>query len=190
MTQLIGRLPSVEGANDKEYDELQLLELQLIATQSTHHQRLRCKETYPRKRKGPFSLMTLWAARGLLDEGPNAATRKLLAGIHARWNFNAFSLDRLTSGQNLATLCTYLFRDQGLLGHFRLDALVVWRFFAVVGRCFRHGFSLGFVGLISSLSSSIRTEEISFPIPANSLDLNIWFEKTCDWLNFQIIIYF
>ena len=134
MTQLIGRLPSVEGANDKEYDELQLLELQLIATQSTHHQRLRCKETYPRKRKGPFSLMTLWAARGLLDEGPNAATRKLLAGIHARWNFNAFSLDRLTSGQNLATLCTYLFRDQGLLGHFRLDALVVWRFFAAVER--------------------------------------------------------
>ena len=141
MTQLIGRLPSgVESSAGSrslghpvgDDNELQLLELQLIATQSTHHYRLgTC--TYPRNRhrKTRGSLMTLWARKGLLDEGP-VATRQLLGSINTRWNFNAFSLDRLTSGHNLATLCTYLFRDLGLLQHFRLDALAVWRFFAAV----------------------------------------------------------
>lgn len=142
MTQLIGRLPSIEGsssaAEQQQDDELLLLEQQLIATQSTHHYLRRTEHnlfpTYPRRRRGPSSLMTLWVRRGLLDEGPNAATHKLLASINVRWNFNAFSFDRLTSGQNLATLCTYLFRDLGLIQHFRLDALVVWRFFATVER--------------------------------------------------------
>ena len=132
------RLPSIEGASSEHDDELQLLELQLIATKSTHHYVRRTPHnlfpTYPRRVRGPSSLMTLWAQRGLLDEGPNAATRKLLQGVNTRWDFNAFSLDRLTSGQNLATLCTYLFRDVGLLNHFKLDALVVWRFFATVER--------------------------------------------------------
>ena len=140
MTQLIGRLPScVEGRSSGhplpphgDDNELQLLELQLIATQSTHHYGLgtrTCPRNRHRKTRG--SLMTLWARQGLLDEGP-VATRQLLGNINTRWNFNAFSLDRLTSGHNLATLCTYLFRDLGLLHHFRLDALAVWRFFATV----------------------------------------------------------
>lgn len=137
MTQLIGRLPSIEGAIDHD-DELHLLELQLIATKSTHHYLRRTPHnlfpTYPRRRKGPSCLMSLWANRGLIDESPNTATHKLLATINTRWNFNAFCFDRLTSGQNLATLCTYLFRDLGLLQHFRLDALIVWRFFATVER--------------------------------------------------------
>ena len=57
-----------------------------------------------------------------------------ISGINTRWDFNAFSLDRLTGGQNLATLCTYLFRDLGLLHYFKLDALIIWKFFASVER--------------------------------------------------------
>jgi hypothetical protein len=142
MTNLIGRLPTTSGdlqpgIGGGDDHELELLERQLFETKSTHHYRSAPNNlfpTYPRKRMGAASLMTLWANRGLLDEGPNEVTKRMLVGVDTRWDFNAFSFDRLTGGQNLATLCTYLFRDLGLLAHFRLDALVVWRFFATVER--------------------------------------------------------
>ena len=65
--------------------ELELLELQLIATKSSHHYLTAPNNlfpTYPRKHRGTSSLMTLWANRYLLDEGPNETTKKLLKGIH------------------------------------------------------------------------------------------------------------
>ena len=134
MIQLIGRLPSIEGAVEHDH-ELQLLELQLNppprqARLPKHY------PTYPRKRRIARSLMTLWSRgqRGLqdYDEATSTVRRSLLSGVNTRWDFNAFSFDRLTGGQNLATLCTYLFHDLGLCSHFQLDTLVVWRFFAMV----------------------------------------------------------
>lgn len=76
--------------------------------------------------------MTLWHAEGLLDEVPTQQTRRLLQRALAEWDFNAFVLDRLTSGRNLATLCTHLLQENGLLRHYRLDPLVVRKFFYLV----------------------------------------------------------
>ena len=136
MIQLIGRLPSIEGAVDHDH-ELQLLELQLnddndSASNDNSRQLIpHSCTTYPRQRKRAKSLMTLWSRRDLLDYN-HVSAQHILTHINTNWDFNAFSFDRLTEGQNLATLCTYLFQDLGLCRHFRLDSLLVWKFFSSV----------------------------------------------------------
>ena len=134
MIQLIGRLPSIEGAVDHDH-ELQLLELQLneCGLEVTPAASKFCSLTYPRKRRAAKSLMTLWSQRDLLDCN-HVSTQHILTNINANWDFNAFSFDRLTDGQNLATLCTYLFQDLGLCQHFGLDTLLVWKFFSSIGK--------------------------------------------------------
>eukprot|EP00095_Tigriopus_kingsejongensis_P005713 maker-scaffold459_size165548-snap-gene-0.23 protein:Tk05713 transcript:maker-scaffold459_size165548-snap-gene-0.23-mRNA-1 annotation:"camp-specific -cyclic" len=139
----IGRLPTGPAAVNtfSEDDELELLELQLLTTQVTACPSLTSARftpkdqglsaTFPRKAKDRRSLMTLWADRGLLDEIQSEQIHRILLNI-THWDFNAFTLDRFTCGNNLSTLCVHLFKEHGLLHHFQLDALVVWKFFALV----------------------------------------------------------
>lgn len=129
MSSVLGRLPMVGSVDVDRDHELELLEWQLKTTRRSSTNTF---GTHPRRRRQQVCLMTLWSRRGLLDEGQNELTSRLLKDIDVRWEFNAFCLDRLTGGQNLATLCTYLFHEHGLVAHFRLDALVVWRFFSAV----------------------------------------------------------
>ena len=148
----ICRLPSFSAtASGADDNELELLERQLSATNRKTAGRLchydsgdeverrgGCRSTrhfatHPRKRHKPKSLMTLWSDRQLLDEIQPEQTRKLLGNI-LHWNFNAFTLDRLSFGRNLPTLCTYLFKSNNLLSHFKLDIMTVWKFFAMVER--------------------------------------------------------
>ncbi len=123
--------------------ELDLLEQQLRETRDLRHRAVwvapgrfgkrdhNAFSTYPRRVRRRRSLMTLWADRCLLDESPTGQLSALLSRAGG-WEFNAFTLDRLCGGTNLATLCTHLFQYHGLLGHFRLPALSVWKFFALV----------------------------------------------------------
>ena len=90
--------------------------------------------TFPRRRQKPKSLMTLWHDRQLLDEIQSEGLRHLLANVQLQWDFSAFSLDRLSNGSNLPTLCTYLFLNHNLISRFRLDSLTIWKFFAMVER--------------------------------------------------------
>lgn len=55
-----------------------------------------------------------------------------------RWQFNAFLLDRLTSGRCLPTLCLHLLHSSGLLAHFRMDPTDVLTFFRLVERGYHH----------------------------------------------------
>ena len=72
--------------------------------------------------------MTLWSDRQLLEEVQPEQTRRLLHNVHLNWNFNAFTLDRLSSGRSLTTLCTYLFAQNDLFRKFPgLDALTVFK---------------------------------------------------------------
>lgn len=148
---------STSAAADDE--ELELLELQLSATSKKLAGTGRvfqyecgdeCEEvaklrsaghfsrffaTHPRKRHKQRSLMTLWSDRQLLEEVQPEQTRRLLHNVHLNWNFNAFTLDRLSSGRSLTTLCTYLFAQNDLFRKFPgLDALTVFKFFAMVER--------------------------------------------------------
>lgn len=140
----IGRLPIpfIQASNIVEDDELELLERQLAYSQPQSREvlvgpgRFSARDrnhfaTYPRRRRCHRTLMTLWSNRGLLDEGQSEQTRLMLNNV-IHWDFNAFTLDRLSNGHNLATLCTHLFHVNGLIQHYRLDALVVWKFFDLV----------------------------------------------------------
>ena len=91
--------------------------------------------THPRKRHKQRSLMTLWSDRQLLEEVQPEQTRRLLHNVHLNWNFNAFTLDRLSSGRSLTTLCTYLFAQNDLFRKFPgLDALTVFKVCATFGK--------------------------------------------------------
>ena len=85
--------------------------------------------TFPRRRRPQKSLMTLWS--NLLEDFQGEQMRRMLSNI-TRWDFNAFAFDRITSGRNLCTLCTHLCCELGLIRHFRLDILAVWKFFYLV----------------------------------------------------------
>ncbi len=134
----------VRRRRSAEDGELELLELQLHESGRLRQHRAvwvapgrfgrgdrNVYATYPRRVRRRRSLMTLWSDRCLLDECPGRQLGALLARSGA-WDFNAFSLDRLCGGTNLATLCTHLFQRHGLLVHFRLAPLSVWKFFAMV----------------------------------------------------------
>merc|ERR1719328_820057 len=145
----IGRLPtpaSAGVASTIEDDELELLSLQLSTTANASKGALEGGSfapaifsksqfyTHPRKRHKQKSLMTLWSDRQLLDEIQSEGIKRLLTRVQHQWDFSAFSLDRLSNGSNLPTLCTYLFQNHNLLSHFRLDSLTTWKFFALVER--------------------------------------------------------
>ena len=143
----IGRLPTPASAgigSAIEDDELELLSLQLATTATspkavgdgifTDSVSKAHFSTQPRKRPKQKSLMTLWSDRQLLDEIQSEGIKHLLARVQYQWDFSAFSLDRLSNGSNLPTLCTYLFQNHNLISHFRLDTLTTWKFFALVER--------------------------------------------------------
>ncbi|XP_066590278.1 uncharacterized protein [Prorops nasuta] len=48
------------------------------------------------------------------------------------WRFNAFTLETVTGGRSLPVLCVHLFHWYGLLQHFSLDVVTVWKLFAFI----------------------------------------------------------
>ncbi|XP_075230005.1 uncharacterized protein LOC142329369 isoform X2 [Lycorma delicatula] len=49
-----------------------------------------------------------------------------------QWPFNAFTLDTVTGGRSLPVLCVHLFHWYGLVDHFNLDVVRVWKLFSLV----------------------------------------------------------
>lgn len=64
----------------------------------------------------------------LLDYSYHHATRRFLENA-ASWRFNSFTLDTMTGGHSLSNLLIYLFTKYGLIDHFKLDILCVWKCF-------------------------------------------------------------
>lgn len=46
------------------------------------------------------------------------------------WAFNAFTLETVAGGRSLPVLCVHLFHWYGLLDHFRLDVVRIWKLFS------------------------------------------------------------
>lgn len=46
------------------------------------------------------------------------------------WAFNAFALENAAGGRSLPVLCVHLFHWYGLLDHFRLDVVRIWKLFS------------------------------------------------------------
>lgn len=82
-----------------------------------------------RKKRPPTRSIT--SEQALLDDLYHGPIRTLLERI-SEWPFNAFALDRATGGRPLPTLCFHLFHHYGLMAHFHLDPVKVWKFFSLV----------------------------------------------------------
>jgi len=81
-------------------------------------------------------LLTLYPA--LLDDQSPGMVRLMLQKLH-HWEFNAFQLDRFSSGHSLSTLCVHLFHSTGLISSFAMDPAEVFAFFRLVERGYQSG---------------------------------------------------
>jgi len=81
-------------------------------------------------------LLTLYPA--LLDDQSPGMVQLMLRRSH-HWDFNAFQLDRFSSGHSLSTLCVHLFHSLGLISSFAMDPAEVFAFFRLVERGYQSG---------------------------------------------------
>lgn len=65
----------------------------------------------------------------LLDFGYSKKVVERFLRESASWTFSTFSLDTLTGGHSLSTLLVYLFKFYGLVDHFNLDIVALWKCF-------------------------------------------------------------
>ncbi|GLG93651.1 cAMP-specific 3',5'-cyclic phosphodiesterase [Gryllus bimaculatus] len=82
-----------------------------------------------RRKKLTTRLLTLEPA--LLDDIQHGQVQCVLDRVW-QWPFNAFTLDTVTGGRSLPVLCVHLFHWYGLLDHFNLDVVRVWKLFTLV----------------------------------------------------------
>lgn len=87
--------------------------------------------TLHKRRKKRPPTRAIASHQAILDDLYLGPTHTLLDRI-GEWPFNAFALDRSTGGRPLPTLCFHLFHYYGLMAHFRLDPVKVWKFFSLV----------------------------------------------------------
>ncbi|XP_018914083.2 uncharacterized protein [Bemisia tabaci] len=67
----------------------------------------------------------------LLDDIHHGSVQCVLDKVW-QWPFNAFTLDNVTGGRSLPVLCVHLFHWYGLLDHFNLDVVEVWKLFSLI----------------------------------------------------------
>ncbi|XP_058027213.1 cAMP-specific 3',5'-cyclic phosphodiesterase 7B isoform X2 [Ahaetulla prasina] len=67
----------------------------------------------------------------LLDEDYLGQARHMLSKV-GMWDFDIFLFDRLTNGNSLVTLLCHLFNIHGLIHHFQLDMVTLYRFLGMV----------------------------------------------------------
>ncbi|XP_006625950.1 3',5'-cyclic-AMP phosphodiesterase 7B isoform X1 [Lepisosteus oculatus] len=67
----------------------------------------------------------------LLDEDYLGQAAHMLSKV-GTWNFDIFLFDRLTNGNSLVTLLCHLFNSHGLIHHFQLDMVKLYRFLVMV----------------------------------------------------------
>ncbi|XP_014209090.1 uncharacterized protein LOC106639820 isoform X2 [Copidosoma floridanum] len=67
----------------------------------------------------------------LLDDVSHGQVQCVLQRV-ANWNFNAFTLENATGGRSLSVVCVHLFHWYGLLEHFNLDVVRVWKLFTLI----------------------------------------------------------
>ncbi|XP_052129533.1 uncharacterized protein LOC113204894 isoform X3 [Frankliniella occidentalis] len=67
----------------------------------------------------------------LLDDIHHGLVKCVLDRV-SLWPFNAFALDTVTGGRSLPVLCVHLFHWYGLMDHFKLDVVRVWKLFSLV----------------------------------------------------------
>lgn len=86
---------------------------------------------HKRRRKRLTTRQLSQDAPALLDDIHHGLVQCVLDRVW-QWPFNAFTLDTVTGGRSLPVLCVHLFHWYGLVDHFNLDVVRVWKLFSLV----------------------------------------------------------
>ncbi|BET00048.1 cAMP-specific 3,5-cyclic phosphodiesterase [Nesidiocoris tenuis] len=87
--------------------------------------------TLHKRRRRRLSTRSLNECPALLDDLHHGNVKCVLDRVW-QWPFNAFTLDTATGGRSLPVLCVHLFHWYGLMDHFNLDVVRIWKFFSLV----------------------------------------------------------
>ncbi|XP_069692558.1 uncharacterized protein [Periplaneta americana] len=87
--------------------------------------------TMHKRRRKRLTTRTLTQEPALLDDIHHGQVQCVLDRVW-QWPFNAFTLDTVTGGRSLPVLCVHLFHWYGLMDHFNLDVVRVWKLFTLV----------------------------------------------------------
>ncbi|XP_076749341.1 uncharacterized protein LOC143422515 isoform X6 [Xylocopa sonorina] len=87
--------------------------------------------TMHKRRRKRLTTKSLTQEPGILDDIFHGLVQCVLQKA-GNWRFNAFTLETVTGGRSLPVLCVHLFHWYGLLQHFNLDVVTVWKLFAFI----------------------------------------------------------
>ncbi|XP_043510361.1 uncharacterized protein LOC122528853 isoform X3 [Frieseomelitta varia] len=87
--------------------------------------------TMHKRRRKRLTTRSLTEEPGILDDIFHGLVQCVLQKA-GNWRFNAFTLETVTGGRSLPVLCVHLFHWYGLLQHFNLDVVTVWKLFAFI----------------------------------------------------------
>ncbi|XP_058801305.1 uncharacterized protein LOC131670027 isoform X2 [Phymastichus coffea] len=87
--------------------------------------------TMHKRRRKRLVTRSLAQQPALLDDVLHGQVQCVLERVD-NWQFNAFTLETVTGGRSLPVLCVHLFHEYGLLSHFDLDVVTVWKLFTLI----------------------------------------------------------
>ncbi|XP_066148463.1 uncharacterized protein [Euwallacea fornicatus] len=87
--------------------------------------------TMHKRRRKRLCTRSLSQDHAILDDIHHGLVQRILDRSSA-WAFNAFTLETVAGGRSLPVLCVHLFHWYGLLEHFQLDVVRVWKLFTLI----------------------------------------------------------
>uniref|UniRef100_U5ERI9 Phosphodiesterase n=1 Tax=Corethrella appendiculata TaxID=1370023 RepID=U5ERI9_9DIPT len=87
--------------------------------------------TMHKRRRKKLQTRSLSFDQAILDDILHGQVQCILNRV-GNWRFNAFTLETVTGGRSLPVLCVHLFHWYGLLDHFKLDVVRVWKLFSLI----------------------------------------------------------
>uniref|UniRef100_A0AAG5DD10 Phosphodiesterase n=1 Tax=Anopheles atroparvus TaxID=41427 RepID=A0AAG5DD10_ANOAO len=87
--------------------------------------------TMHKRRRKKLLTRSLTLDQAILDDVLHGQVQCILDRVN-HWRFNSFTLETVTGGRSLPVLCVHLFHWYGLLEHFNLDVVRVWKLFSLI----------------------------------------------------------
>ncbi|KAG5677283.1 hypothetical protein PVAND_007053 [Polypedilum vanderplanki] len=87
--------------------------------------------TMHKRRRKKLMTRSLAFEPAIIDDVLHGQVKCILRQV-GNWRFNAFTLETVTGGRSLPVLCVHLFQLYGLLDHFNLDVVRLWKLFSLI----------------------------------------------------------
>ncbi|XP_021930997.1 uncharacterized protein LOC110835253 isoform X3 [Zootermopsis nevadensis] len=127
--QMVG--PIVSSSRSRHLSDSDWLLLETLDTRCQRPLHTGRFLTMHKRRRKRLTTRSLTQEPALLDDIHHGQVQCVLDRVW-HWPFNAFTLDTVTGGRSLPVLCVHLFHWYGLIDHFNLDVVRVWKLFTLV----------------------------------------------------------